>query len=631
MKKRAVSVDNANNAKKYFFVEHWHLMTAILFFIAVVLLDLRGILFPELIINAPSMDSCWNMFEAQVGISAVGLTIVSLIISIVSTSTYGMSLPEYIMRIRPKKYLRYTAVIVSIIAAVVINWAMLIFGMEFIAIYIFVLTTVLAVYLTYSAMQIIYVKDDIKADVRKFIAEHKRENDIDNFRDIDNLYKAMSKSIKNGDFIEFTENLELAEELLEFEIVNWETRGKKFAQNLEALIDGAMDTDNNRIPVEIMEFYYNALGKANGKKDEKDDNKKVCIEWLCYKVVLKLFKVIDFDYLENLKINPECTYKEFLKVQLDNHDILSVDLYNENTSNEEKEYALSFFYLHYIQLYYSKYKDKFDSRVYKMLIEFEENIVPESYKDYFRRFFFYQSCFDYPRKECLEELVYVRQSDEERDIKTRLAVNESFNMPTDIFDVLNFSLNKHLYICLLLYRWKLAKSSDDIWYNLAETALANFYRNYYERYISELDKRQHSFDKEFKAFLKEMEDFKEFGEGFGVGYDVEYYLKHFIVYSVMTYSPNAETAVNSLERIFGKETLYHLMYLDFIGIEGYYMMYTNERFHKFADIFGIDLHALGDRFTELKNVIIERKAAFDKETDTKKSDKLDTAPSTVST
>jgi hypothetical protein len=387
-----------------------------------------------------------------------------------------------------------------------------------------------------------------------------------------------------------------------------------------------------------MEFYYKALKIANNKKDENNEHKKVCIESFCYKIILKLFAVIDFEYLENLKIKPECTYEDFLKAQLYNHDLLWVDLYDKNTSNEAEEYALSFFCLHYTQLYYSKYKDKLDGRVYQVLINFEKSVEPESFKDYLRRFFFYQRCFDYPRKECLEELLELSLNYELDDIYSssiNLAVNISLSCLVDPISGPGFSWSKYLYICLLLYRFKINRTSDDIWCNFAETALADFYRDFYDAFISRINE-QHDLGQVFTSFRDDMKKLIDFGYvGFGVDYLFEQYFNSFVVYSILMYSTNEETALNTLEVIYGKDTFNcGTMYFDFIGVDGYHMKYTGKKLLKFAEVFGIAAqNELDDRraermFTELRNIIIERKDALSpkekakEKTDTKNSDRF---------
>jgi hypothetical protein len=480
------------------------------------------------------------------------------------------------MRIRPKFYLRYTFVISSIIAAVVINWVALIFGMEFTAIYIFVLTSILAVYLTYSAMQIIYVKDDIKKDVYKYITEQKYPKEQKDIKkrnpwfDIDNLYKAMSKNIKSGNFIEFTENLELAELLLPIEIRNWDcyfdtrdvdddgymnlsgTRIEKFAENLEALIDGVIDADNKRIAVEIMELYYNALYYANMKN--------ICIDSECYSVIINLFKVIDFDYLQNIKIKPVCIYSQFLNEQFLNHnkryklylndiivhgfafvkeqewqeqerlnkiayeeyleseDYVEPDLSeypkdddgslpmdgeefsNEDWEREESSYMAdanllcSFFINHYKQVYYGKYKDTINRSVYGVIVRHAENAPCEIYSDYCRLFLFYSCCFELPVKEALDTLVSDKDNE---NLSSRMDMKLSNSVFYSELNKERRPLTKNIYICMYLYRWKDTLSGDDKWYIFADEELAKFYINYYKNFISKTD----SFNETFCGYI----------------------------------------------------------------------------------------------------------------------------------
>jgi hypothetical protein len=567
--------------KDYFFVKHWHLMTAILLFIAAVLLDMRHILFPGLVINAPSMDSCWNMFEAQVGISAVGLTIVSLIISIVSISTYGMSLPEFIMKIRPKKYLRYTFVVSSIIAAVVINWAMLIFGMEFTAIYIFVLTSILAVYLTYSAMQIIYVKDNIKTEVREYIIDIKRPGDIDN------LYKAMSKDIKTGDFIEFMENLEFAEEMLSFEIDNWEkdldtndkeknykpkSHGEKFKENLEFLIDSAIDTDNSRIPVEIMEFYYKALDYAN--------KENVCIEWECYDVIINLLKVIDFEYLEHIKTNRECNYEEFLKAQFRNHSIIETEKHNKNDDNYDRQvwiYITSFFYQHYVQLIIGKYKNNV-SRQTEELINFASKTKINYDTDIYKLFFFYEVCFLKPEMKSLYKLVHVHINFENSTIIMNKNINNSINW----LENPDFPITKDVYITILLYSFKVSNLKDENLYSFVDDELNNFYRQFYKVFLGILFEKK-IYLTTFKNYWKEFKKIVNNGGFFIDMKNTAINFKKFIVYSIICKLTKIEDIISSLEYVFQDE-FYGQMFVEFLSYDG---LYTDKGLIKFCDVFKI--------------------------------------------
>jgi hypothetical protein len=602
--------------------EHSQLIIAVLFLAAAVILDMRQTLFPGLEINVPSMDACWNMFEAQVGVSAVGLTIVSLIISIVSTSTYGMSLPEFIMKIRPKWYLNYTFVVVSVILAVAINWFMLINNMEFTAIYIFLLTTFLAAYLTYSAMQIIYVKDNIKTEVREYILDKKRPYDISN------LYMAISENIKTGDFIKFMENLELAKELLLFEIENWEEdiyspkkkkkKGltnphyKSFGAYIYLLVESAIVADNNRFAIEIMEYYYKALNHAN--------DKNVCIEWQSFVLFMKLFKTIDFDYLHNIKMNSECTYEDFLKAQFNNHNIPVTESYKENTGlhyKSEHFYTNDFYISHYYQLYYSKHKEKITENVYKTLIDFAENTPCVDCTDYYRLFLFYRFCFFLPQNQALEILVGVRSNSSE--ILNRVITNYVNNFINRLLTLTNesdFTLSKEIYICIRLYIFRTSYLKDTEWYIFADEQLSNFYIGYYKKFMESLGSQGFDFFADvFRYFLRDLKQLDELGSDFFSSPDMNRY-KSFIVYSIMCVSADAEMMVDGLECIFEKEELYGSMFVEFLGSDTLYESYTYFGYSIFCDTFKIDEYddeQAKVKFDNLKTELSIRKKEYDLE------------------
>jgi hypothetical protein len=471
---------------------------------------------------------------------------------------------------------------------------MLIFGMEFTAIFIFVLTSILAVYLTYSAMQIIYVKDNIKSDVRKYIINQylsmdERERNSDFYKPIDNLYKAMSKDIKTGDFIEFMENLELAKELLPFHIYKdeWEevldpedrifgepkTNGMRFFENLEILIDAAIDVDNNRIPVEIMEFYYTALYKANLNN--------VCIERECYAVVSNLLMVIDFDYLEHIKTKRRCTYSEFLEAQLYNHKLKYVRKYRyADFGKGELYYLKSFFVLHYLQLYFGKYKDKIDRHTYRILIDFAENAPCENTTDYYRLFYLYQKCFEfsYPNTVFLELLVDFGRNDKSDSRIIDNHINSSIKCVKT-----EFSLSKDIFLCILLYRCKVSYIEDE-WCRFADKALSDFYIDFYKSFQKHLVENK-IYDQTFREYWSDFKFYIMVAENTN---RMEEFFKEFIIYSIISNQKNVKTIVNSLEYIFEKEKLYGPMFVEFLGSDEIYESYTDKGYRAFCDIFKLD-------------------------------------------
>jgi hypothetical protein len=369
------------NMRKYnmrdFLKRHWSIVTAILLFAISLILDCCKYIFPGTALPTPSAEACWNMLEAQAGISAVGLTIVSLIISIVNTEVFGMSFPEYIMERTHPPYLRYKFVLKSVIALVVINWGVILCGFYFTSVYIFILTGVLAVFQTSEAMQVIYVRDNMKDEVRKYICDNTNEEcehcidsnctecefELTRFKDLENLYQTASRNIKKGEYVDFCECLELAKDLLLYYIKRWDnpipkdkdkkdeaeaeeahlptfkerfakevneiypgryyipkkdsknskTYGDRFNKNLSSLIENAVEADNNRVKAEIVEFYYKALLHANNNYN------KVWIEKQCFETIAEIFKSFDFKYLNEFKISRACTYEEFLLEAYDNH------------------------------------------------------------------------------------------------------------------------------------------------------------------------------------------------------------------------------------------------------------------------------------------------------------------------
>jgi hypothetical protein len=600
---------------KAFLLRHIYLILAVIALIVFAAIDVYFHLFPESKLQ-PLLDSLWNMFEAQVGISAVGLTIVSLIISIVSTTAYGMSLPEFIMKIQPRPYLKYEVVIVGIIVGVVVNWIVLTGKLVFIAIYVFILTSLLAVYLTRAAMKIIYVRDDIKKDVREHILKTKLPSDIDN------LYKAMAKSIKAGEYLEFLDSLEVAQELLSVYIEKWndpdetdksekpKTYGEKFADNLRLLIDSAVDADNSKVSTELMEFYYNALKIANDRKNP------VCIEYECFTIITEIFKVVDFEYLENIKINRECTYKEFLEAQLVNHQLYIENvLYNKKSISSQKEmiFTVAFYWLHYRSLALNTHKDKIDLHIYYVLLDLMDSEPIRDDVDSYKRLMTFHICLDVGNPDVLAFLYHVYYDDETfgklldgRVLKT--AQRNQFLTPGSMC-----SLSKDLHLCMYLYR---AYDTDNVkkdFLAFAKMELTHFYGNFFRLLLQQIRDNNvyHNgllVPSYFKYCLRDFRHFIDYGSSLMPMDRLKESVNKLIVFSVITITICTQTASNTadcvdfLRQIFGDDEFFSSICMGFFETESTNAIYSAKSYGKFFDCFGYEVE-LSDRSKEINDYV----------------------------
>jgi hypothetical protein len=153
-------------------------------------LDVLYYKFPNMwsLIKSPGGETYWDLFGAQVGISMVGLSIVALIISFVKTKAHGMSIPLYVMQIRPW-YWGYKFIMYTSIAAIPVNWFLLMFQCYNTAVLVVVLNCVLFMNTVDKAFDVIYAPDEVIGEIRDYIMfTHKKQDMINLYYDIiDNI------------------------------------------------------------------------------------------------------------------------------------------------------------------------------------------------------------------------------------------------------------------------------------------------------------------------------------------------------------------------------------------------------------------------------------------------------------
>ncbi|MDR0903630.1 MAG: hypothetical protein LBM59_03255 [Ruminococcus sp.] len=220
---------------------------------AAVYVDVININSPGLLpLSLPTEDACWNMFSAQVGVSTIGLTVVSLIISIVDTKVYGLSLPLFIMEREPRGFAKYKVVITGIIIAVVANWFITMSGLYATSVAIFVITSIISVNLTYQALKIIYGKDEMKDRVEAYILKIKNEQDIYN------LLSELNEFLINKDSInEALDDIMLAKKLF-FDCLRYSKpiTNKKNLSVLKNILYAAAESGNDRIKYETLDLCF---------------------------------------------------------------------------------------------------------------------------------------------------------------------------------------------------------------------------------------------------------------------------------------------------------------------------------------------------------------------------------------
>jgi hypothetical protein len=289
---------------------------------------------PEFSIIKASEDTYLTMFEAQIGISLVGLTIVSLIVGFANAKAYGMSLAKFVMDVEPPKFLRYKYVIAGIIIADIPCFFMLAMQYYNIAVYLFLLTTIFTVYLTFNAFTVMYNKDNIDEAIRKYIIDkHKKD-------DIDNLYDDVMTDIKNGVNVDYSERFALMRQLCgkSVDII------KQSSVQLNKLMDVAVNCSFNNIKCEIITLYGVTIMEANKQ------------ELPLYRDNLNLFinllSKVDLDDIEQYSISNK--YYSIPTISHLMHD--NIGFYKDSNVSE-------YYYEFSSRIYYSLDRNKFHNQI----------------------------------------------------------------------------------------------------------------------------------------------------------------------------------------------------------------------------------------------------------------------------
>jgi hypothetical protein len=537
--------------RKKYFHEDIGAVIAMLFITVPIVLDFISTQNPALAKLAPSMDACWNMFEAQVGISAVGLTIVSLIISIVSTEAYGMSLPKFIMETSHRRFFRYQFILAFIIILVIANWIFLLEGFAFTASSLFLLTGFLAVYLTYSAMNIIYTKDSVRQNVRDYIL---RKYDLKNcptdltaeyFEDLDNLYKAIARNIVNGEIPEFTDNLKLAKELLPIEIICFDDHGKDFAKNIGNIVSSAVDSDIGKISIPLLKFYNDALITARNYRT-------VGIYSLCINDITALIRILDFDYFDNYRENKVFSYHKFLYGLYSSQEVYWLTAEDVTRLNDDKENpALLNYYSFQAVQYYALYKNKNENSIkadnYNSLFNCFYCESPNINYNSYGEMALCDMVFEYPKKTAFDSLL-----DLDYDIENEAEIFEEFVVRTMSCALKSDfeSVSIDLYKCILLYSIYDDIFAEDETKELSAYYLEKHYTKFFRRFCDELDKSEISITVILKNIYDTLENYTSFPGLCKVCERNRGIYEKFILYIAVFKSKTPGSALQTLKDIF---------------------------------------------------------------------------------
>jgi hypothetical protein len=203
-----------------------------------------------------------------------------------------------------------------------------------IAVYLFLLTTIFTVYLTFNAFTVMYNKDNIDEAIRKYIIDkHKKD-------DIDNLYDDVLTDIKNGANVDYSERFTLMKELcgINIEII------KQSSAQLNKLMDVAVNCSFNNVKCEIITLYGVTVMEANKQElPLHRDNLNLFIN---------LLSKVDLDDIEQYSISNK--YYSIPTIVSLMHD--NIDFYKDNRLSEYYDEFSS-------RIYYALDRNKFQNQI----------------------------------------------------------------------------------------------------------------------------------------------------------------------------------------------------------------------------------------------------------------------------
>lgn len=228
------------------------ILVSVVFIFIAILQDKCGIFdsFPYdwFLVKIDNKDDLFtNLFTVQATIAGLSLAIIAFISGMTDKTVYGVSVSEYISRIRPWKLKHKTLLIIDLIITILDYFAvsLKLFNLSVI---IFIISIFISILLILDVFFVFYGNDEIKNRIGNYIISSYDK------KYIDNISEKITKTIKQKDVEKINDYFDILVEIFKHELHN--DKRKEIIESIESLyaqtFTDAVKIEDNKLSIYIL-------------------------------------------------------------------------------------------------------------------------------------------------------------------------------------------------------------------------------------------------------------------------------------------------------------------------------------------------------------------------------------------
>ena len=235
----------------------FELLTIVAMLIVIVgasLFELGLIYVPKWIIQKTGDNTIYQtLFSAQASLVGVVLAILGLMTNVVDSKIYGLSVTQYIMKIRPIVFFRHGWIIIDTIIIVFLTWCFVALNLNNIAIALFFITGVLLVRLALDVLRIMHSSHRIKDEIENYFML------APNNALITNLFNEINDGLLAGNSVLLQQDVTFAKKLIEERMGEMSDEMVSLLLDLFSTIIHTAYESNSSKAAEILDLYIIAV------------------------------------------------------------------------------------------------------------------------------------------------------------------------------------------------------------------------------------------------------------------------------------------------------------------------------------------------------------------------------------
>ena len=198
-----------------------------------------------------------TLFSAQASLVGVVLAILALMTNIIESKIYGLSVTQFIMKIRPIRFFRHGWIIIETIVLVVLTWFCVALSLNNIAIALFLVTIFLLVRLALDVLSIMHSSHHLKVEIGNYIIFYSTGAHISD------LFHEINEAIISGNIFLLQCDIDFAKTIIQEKLKEMTNEDISNLLDLYSLITHTAFESNSSKSADILDLYLTAVEVAN--------------------------------------------------------------------------------------------------------------------------------------------------------------------------------------------------------------------------------------------------------------------------------------------------------------------------------------------------------------------------------